>query len=130
MRRHFLLLLAAHHEAGTRREEDHEDQHANSNTSNASERYIGVGRIIGGDDFDSDRGHLLDRDTQCDGGVLVGGAEGGGELGLHLVSSLGGGHGDGGGDAHASGGDVDCDERLVSAASTIFCCKTDLSLSE
>ena len=53
--------------------------------------------------------------TQCDGGVFVGRAEGGGERGLHLVGSLRGGHGDTGGDEHAGGGDADRDERRVDA---------------
>ena len=45
---------------------------------------------------------------QRDGGVGV--AQAGGERGLHLVSSRGGGHGEGGGDAHASSGHADHDE--------------------
>ena len=106
-----LLLLPAHHDARTRREEDHEDERANSDAND--ERYTEIGRRVGADDFDN--GLLFDRDAQRGGGG-VGGAEAGGERGLHLVSSLGGGHGDGGGDEHAGGGDADRDERLVDAS--------------
>eukprot|EP00964_Phaeocystis_antarctica_P028737 scaffold16214_cov73-Phaeocystis_antarctica.AAC.13 len=63
---------------------------------------------------DSDGGHLLDHDAQRGGGD-VGGAEGGGKQALHHIRSRGGGYGDGGGDAHASGEHADRDERFVDA---------------
>eukprot|EP00964_Phaeocystis_antarctica_P084102 scaffold52955_cov45-Phaeocystis_antarctica.AAC.3 len=107
-----LLLPPLHHDARTRREETN-DKRASNGDANDEWHVQVVGRV-GQGRLDSDSGHLLNRDAQRDGGVADG-AEGGGERGLHLVGSLGGGHGDAGGDAHAGGGHADRDERLVDA---------------